>query len=76
MTLQSWYESLPANQQKGKKESIMFLLGVGNTMFYRTISGNRKFNPAEKQALIALAETDLDFGDEPDLTENLNLKKA
>lgn len=76
LSLNDWYNGLPANQQKAKRETIMFLLGIGNTMFYKALNGDRNFNPAEQQALNILAEQELDYGNGIDVTSTLNLVKA
>lgn len=75
-TFREWYDSLPSNDQSSKRETVMFLLGIERTMFYNLLNGKRKLNPAEIQAINALAEETLDYGQEEDLTVSTNLVKA
>jgi hypothetical protein len=75
-TIKQWYDSLPANDQANKRESVMFLLGIERSAFYKLLNGTRIFNPAEIAAINGLAEENLDYGQEEDLTVSTNLVKA
>lgn len=76
-TFLNWYNSLPANEQPKKRETIMFLLKIERSQFYNILKGKRLLNPAEAQAINSLAGSTLIFEDKnDDVLINLNLVKA
>lgn len=75
ITLKAWYDDLPASEQKPKRESIQFLLGIQKNQFYRLLNGERSISPAEQAALNGLAGVELHF-EGSNLTANVGLVKA